>query len=239
MADMVFNNIDFDTHVKVEQIRRDLLPPRTVISTKIPNTIGSKFARLEQGVRAIEIDIRLIENDRQAVQEKVRVLAGLLHTDEPKKLILRDDTRYNLAILSDTTPLEKLLFTGFTTLTFLCLDPLAYSSNEKTIALGASTEITNDGTYEVGGVVTVNVSSSISYLELLSFEKGEKVYIEDSFIAGDLVIIDLTNEFVKKNDVLIMDKVHIISDFFKLPVGTSTLKLSSGTGTLVFREAWL
>lgn len=240
MADMFFNGIDFDAHLKVERIRRDLLPPITIISTKVPTCIGNKFIRVEQGVGKIEVDIRLIEVNRQKVQDKVRMLAGLLHTDEPKKLILRDGpTKYNLAILSDETPVEKLFFTGFTTLVFLCLNPLAYDINSTTISLAASTQINNTGTYEATGTITVNIASIISNLEVRQIETGENIYIEHTFAAGDVVVIDLEDETVKKNGNLIMTDVHLTSDFFVIPRALSTITLSSGSGTLEYRRRWL
>ena len=240
MVDMVFNNIDFTSLIKVEQIRRSVLPPQIINSYKIPGKIGNKFSKVDMGTALIEVDIRLIEKTRMNVQDKARELAGLLHATEPKELHLRDEpTRYNLAILSDSTNLEKFLFTGFTTLNFLCVDPLAYSKEKNMIELGPSTTILNSGTYEASGIITVYINSSVSYLEALLLESGEKVYIGENFVAGEIVIIDLENELVKKNDNLIMNKVHVISDFFKLPVGEFTINLSSGTGILEFRKAWL
>lgn len=238
--DMMFNDIDFTPYLKVENIRRDILPPRSIFSKKIPGRLGHRFIKVEMEPRTIEVDVRLIERNRKAVQEKVRQIAGMLHTTEPKKLILRDEpTRYNIAILSESTDIEKFVNTGFATLRFLCLDPLSYSIEKNIIQLGQSTTIYNKGTFETTGTINININNNTNYLEVLLVETGEKIYIEDNLTTGDKILINLQDEYVKKNDVLIMDKLHIISDFFELPVGKFTIKLSSGTGTLEFREVWL
>lgn len=238
--DMIFNDIDFTPYLKVESIRRDILPPRSIFSKKIPGRLGHRFIKVEMEPRTIEVDVRLIERNRKAVQEKVRQIAGMLHTTEPKKLILRDEpTRYNIAILSESTDIEKFVNTGFATLRFLCLDPLSYSIEKNIIQLGQSTTIYNKGTFNTTGTINININNNTNYLEVLLVETGEKIYIEDNLTTGDKILINLQDEYVKKNDALIMDKLHIISDFFELPVGKFTIKLSSGTGTLEFREVWL
>lgn len=84
--DMIFNDIDFTPYLKVENIRRDILPPRSIFSKKIPGRLGHRFIKVEMEPRTIEVDVRLIERNRKAVQEKVRQIAGMLHTTEPKFL---------------------------------------------------------------------------------------------------------------------------------------------------------
>lgn len=238
--DMIFNDIDFTPYLKVENIRRDILPPRSIFSKKIPGRIGHGFIKVEMEPRTIEVDVRLIEKNRKAVQEKVRQIAGMLHTTEPKKLILRDEpTRYNIAILSESTDIEKFVNTGFTTLRFLCLDPLFYSIEKNIIQLGQSTTIYNNGTYPSKGIIKIEITEETDHLEVTLLNTGEFLYIDDNFDVGDIVVIDLEKEYVTKNGYSAMPNLYLESDFFELPVGDFEITISNGNGILEFRERWL
>ncbi len=237
---MNFNDVGFSEYLYVENIRRDLLPPISTISRKKPGKPGYFFIRNDLEARDIEVDVRLIENTREDVQRKARHLAGLLYTEKPEKLILRDEPdKFNLAILNGDTDLEKLFYTGGTTLIFTCLDPLAYSINKIEAEFNNNTIIYNKGTNKATGVIKIHIKNNISFLEVKLKETGEKLYVQDNFTEGDQVVIDLENEFITKNGYSVMKKLHLISDFFELPVGGFTIEINNGNSYIEFRERWL
>lgn len=236
---MIFNGIDFGDYFKVEQIRRNLLPPLINLDTETPGRNGSRFIKNKLGIGKIEVDIRLIEKNRRKVQEKVRLIAGMLYTKEPAKLELRDEVdKYNMAILDGDIALEKNLFTGFATLVFLCHDPLAHSKN-LVIEKNVEGTVINRGTWETTGILTITISSNANNLKVTLQNTGEYIYLEDSFKTGDVVEINLEEEYVKKNGNLIMDKLYFESDFFDIPVGEFNITSSNGIMDIEFRERWL
>ena len=174
---MIFNDIDFSTIVKVEDIRKSLLPPLTNTLKKIPGKRGNKFIRNEMGAGLVEIDIRLITAD---IEAKVRELAGKLYTDEPKKLIYKD--KYNYAILDGDTKLERMLYTGFATLNFICPDPVDYG---QTITAGIGT-LNNNGTSPATGTITVEITEPVSNLQV-ALNTGEIISVIHNFVIGDTV----------------------------------------------------
>ena len=189
------------------------------------------------GPRLIEVDIRLIENTRKEVRQVARKLAGLLYKKEPKKLIFKEEpNKYELAILDGNTDLERLFFTGFTTLVFLCPEPATYG--EKYIVdIGGTMH--NMGTYPSKGIIKIEITEETDHLEVTLLSTGEFLYIDDNFDVGDIVVIDLEKEYVTKNDYSAMPNLYLESDFFEIPVGEFEITISSGNGILEFRERWL
>lgn len=236
---MIFNGIDFSDYFVVEYIRRQFLPPIEAVTVEVPGRVGNRFvkSKLDEGV--VEVDIRIIEKTRLLAQQKARQMAGLLYTTEPKKLILRDTPdSFNLAILDGDMDFEKFLHTGFTTLTFLCPDPSMYDLTETTIVNVQSKTIVNPGTLPSRGILTVKPGTRTN-VKITLQNTGEYIHIEDSFIASDTVVIDMEEESVRKNDILIMDKLDINSDFFEIPTGNSTITTTGGTITVKYRRRWL
>src|SRR5690606_9323249 len=134
---------------KVENVRTSVLPPIRNVLKEIPGRHGALHNRVILGPRLIEVDIRLIENTRKEVKQVARKMAGLLYKKEPKKLIFKEEPKKDeLAILDVNTDLERLFFTGFTTLVFLCPEPATYG--EKYIVdIGGTMH--NMGTYPSKG----------------------------------------------------------------------------------------
>lgn len=235
---LIFNNQDFGEYVIVNGVRRAIIPPQTNITNKIPGLAGEHYARKELGMGLIEVDITLVESDPVLFQQKIRSLAAVLYAEKPKKLTLIDEPdKYNLVILDGDLPLDKRRRIGQTTLVFLCPDPLTYSERKIQVALEGA--VINTGTYQATGTIKINIDEGAKHLKVTLQNTGEYLYLEDDFKANDEVVISLEDESIRKNDNLIMDKLHFESDFFALPVGEFEITLSSGSGTLEFRERWL
>lgn len=237
MEDMIFNDITFDSLLKVENIRRSMMPPREVKKVKRPTYIGDRLSRVEMPGTTIEVDVRMYTDNIRSTRDRVRQVAALLNTTAPVKLILRDQPLlYNMAILSGETEMDRLLTSEETTLSFYCADPFAYPLINKTISIGATTTVINNGAEAMPGIFTITADKSTTFLRLNHYELGEYIYVKHNFVSGDIIVIDLEKESVYKNGLSIMEDVYLESDFFRLPKGESTLNLNNGTGILVFRE---
>ena len=240
MVDMLFNDVDFTSLFKVEEIRRTLMPTRDIQAIKKPNALGSIFGKVDMGASNIEVDIRAYANTKILTRAKIREIAEKLNTSEPQRLILRDEPQiFNLAILSGDTELERLLTSEATTLTFYCADPLGYSLDTKTVPVGETVIVRNLGSYSIPGIFNLTVDAPTSSVQVRQVATGDKIHIQHAFVAGDIVVIDLEEESVRKNGSLIMEDVHFISDFFHIPTQSSTYAITGATGTFTFREGWL
>ena len=101
---MIFNDVDFRSLVKVLRVTKEMIPPVTTIYTRVPDRDDALIARQEMGVLYIYVDIGLKTKTKEELVDLERVLAGLLYTKEPKKLILtKEPDKYYKAILSGPT----------------------------------------------------------------------------------------------------------------------------------------
>lgn len=233
---MEFNGVDFSEYLVVEEVRRPFLPSSDFLTEKVMGKRGVRFFRREETESVIEVDVRIIRNNRKSVQEIKRYLQRFLYTEKPEKLLLRDNTSiFNYGILG-RTDLDIFLRTGSTTLEFICHDPTNYSSNVHEMSLKTGDNIIfYQGTYAVGPLVRISNASG-SYIDVRLVNTGDYVRIIDNPLLTDVYEIDMENENVKKNGVQFMKQVYFESDFFELVPGENNIRLSSGSGTLSFRE---
>lgn len=232
-----FNNKELNDYCIIKSIKESILPPITTIKKKLPGRIGTKFIKKELGERQIDILIELGEDSFADREETINNLTTVLYTDQEEKLIIRENKTY-MASLDGSTDLKNLVFNGETTLKFIATNPIAVGK-EITEENIHNKELKNKGTYKTRGIIQVILDGDVDHLEVKLLNTGEKVYIEDDFKNGDVIVIDLEQEYVKKNGNLIMDKVYLESDFFDIPVGKFTITISSGTGDLTYNERWL
>lgn len=234
---MIYNGVDFGEYCKVETVVKNLHPDNIVLTKAIPGQHGEKFIKRTLGVGTIKVGIRIIGDETDDIYKKARIVAGLLSVDKPKELTFkREPEKSYMAILSGETELHRFLHTGGSALTFCVPDPLAYSESR---TVNISNTIVNLGTHKTTGVITISMTSNQSFLKVTLQETGEYLYLEDTFKNGDTVVIDLGKEYVTKNGVSLMSKLHFESDFFHLPKGPFKINASSGVGTLQFMERWL
>lgn len=238
---MIFNSIDFSDIFTVEEIRVPMLPSILNSYIEVPKMNGAKFVRNRLDMKPIDIDIRLIEDSLEDVTTKVRTLAGQLYTTEPKKLVLDDSGLYEMAVLDGQIDIDKFLYTGFATLTFICPEPLSYK-DKPNILIVDTTKITVGGTYQTLPKFTINVNLPISYIKISHTESGKYVHIEHAFVSGDVVEVDFSDKWkVRKNDVVIAEDVYIESNYFALDVGVNNVSvLPTGLSVVMaHKERWI
>jgi phage-related protein len=115
---------------------------------------------------------------------------------------------------------------------------LAYGKT-KTVSIVGSALFVNGGSSHATGTLTIEIVEDVDYIQATLLDTGEFVYLEHTFITGDILKIDLSEEMVYKNDYSIMKDCDLESDFFVIPPGESEITISSGVGTLIFTERWL
>lgn len=205
---------------------------------KIPGKIGSTIIRKELGERIIDVTVEILADSYDERLDIVDEITNLLYTETDKELILRNKKKYKASIDGDTD-ISNLYTDGEVTLTFIASNPLAISLDKIEVEDIHNKTIINQGTYKTTGMLTITISSNANNLKVTLQETGEYIYLEDDFVSGDEILINLEDESVRKNGNLIMDKLYFESDFFNIPIGEFEITLSSGTGTLEFRERWL
>lgn len=231
---MEFNGHNFDGYLIVEEVTRSLLPG-----------ISNRFVKgyhLDDEIQptVITVRVRLIQDSNYELTELKRTIAGMLYTNEPKKLLLYDDpTRYDLAKIDGSTNYSKLWTTGSAELKFINYSGFSISNQVKSIPITTSNNIMVGGTWETKPVIKVTFTSSASSYKITNVSTGKYVEITgQSFVNGNKLVIDCDNELVTLNGNNIMKKVTIQSDFFALKPGENVIT-STRAGTIEFSEVWL
>lgn len=237
---MIFNERDLSQFLKVKSIERNILPPQSIDRNKIPNKRGSKFIRLNQDESTIKVNILIKDNSEQEIRNKVRQIASILYSTEPKKLSFFDEPdKYYLAILDGESNIDDLYRLKSGTLTFLCTDPIAYGKTVEEPLINSNTFI-NNGTAHAYGSINIDINAETPTLEVMHVESGNKIIIYDDLNINDSIEIDLNEEIVKKNGEDIMGKVALTSDFFSIFTGENTININPyNTGTISYIERWL
>lgn len=189
---MIYNDFDFSPYFVDEDIREPLLPEIKHSTTDVPGEDGMLFNGLSLGTRVIEIDIRIIRENRRALNELIPFLASKLFSRTPSRLYTRlHSGEYYIAVLSGAVDIEKWLGTGFATLTFIAYSPARYCDNRISAALSTSAKTVEiKGTYPTKPLASIDVRASCSYLAITDVTTGETMRSERSFSSGNRVVFD-------------------------------------------------
>ena len=236
---MIYNDIDLEQYIKVLKISKSVLPTMENILKEIPGKPGAILARTKLKPIQISVEVEVKGPSKEGLNTIIRELAGMLYTEGTGQLRLPNELdKYYMAKLEGDTALEEILNYGRTVLRFICPDPVAYGNLVK-VNLNNNTRIYNNGTYPSKGIIKIEITEETDHLEVTLLNTGEFLYIDDNFDVGDIVVIDLEKEYVTKSGYSAMPNLYLESDFFELPVGDFEITISSGNGTLEFRERWL
>ncbi|WJQ02854.1 phage tail family protein [Geobacillus stearothermophilus] len=162
---------DTPSFLKIKKISHSILPPQTIYTLSIPARHGEYYTGRKYGPRVITVDYRIDAPSRETMYVCVDLLAWWLKQDGPAPLILSDaPDRLYYAIVQDNTDYEQLLMYGHGQLTFLCPDPFAYSTIEKTVVPDANGVFLfdNQGTTETFPVFKVNFQNPATFVSFTS-----------------------------------------------------------------------
>lgn len=231
---MIFNGFDFTDLLVVEYIDRSLMPSISIEGTNMPGKHGVRFKELVMSPTEITVKCRIIGTSRIETQQRIRTIAGKLYTETPARLELRDEPdKYNMAILSGSSDVEKWFATGYMVLTFECTDIYAYSKAEKTQTL--NTSFTNEGTYPSTGIIEVQPNIG----DTLVISNGTKsLTLMNTFNGTETIKVFLEKQLITMNNNNAMYLLTLDSDFFDIPTGSAKIT-ATGTGTVTYVERWI
>ena len=237
MNKVIFNNKELNDYLTITYIDEPLLIPTDAITVERPIGAGVYFARKKVQPKEIKVGFELLSDAEAGRQALIDEMAAILHTEELTDLILRDERKYK-AILIDSVDLDRLMHDRIGELLFFVPDGYGYSLIPTEVKNIHNKNLVNDGTAPSRGIIEVKFSSSKSSTKL-TLNNGKYIYIEHAFVNGDTLEVDFENETVKKNGNLIMNDLHLESDFFSIPPGAFKITVTEGVADLTFVERWL
>lgn len=210
----------------------------------VPGQAGLYYLNTDILERLFKFSLARIDKNKEQLQVKIRNLISFLFDSkgQPRQIKIVFDyepNKYYLVKCNSDIPVERVLRTGKLVILFAAYDPFAYSTGSKTINIVDSIIGINQGSCPTKGIITIEINESISFIEVTLLNTGEFIRLEDDFIQGDVIKIDLKKEYVTKNDISEMTALFLESDFFSIPIGEFELMINSGTATLEYTERWL
>ncbi|MFA4885455.1 MAG: distal tail protein Dit [Desulfotomaculaceae bacterium] len=235
-----FNGVSSTTHLIENKVHHTILAPLTSRNLKVPGRAGVYDFGVSTGAREIVIDVTIKGTSQADLRTKVRTIASWLFQDDLKPMVFSDEPdKTYYARVAGSTDLEQIVAVGQGAITFICPDPFAEGASvTQTFASGAA--ITNNGTAKIFPIFTVNFTGAASSFKVM---KGtQQVYVNKSFVIGDVLVIDHRKALVTVNGLRVMDKVDLSTVFFYLGPGGTVLAFAPTTNLTVqvdFKEKWL
>lgn len=235
--DMIFNDYNFSNDLYVENIRRPLLAP-------IENTLqqigrhGSKHVRARTGSKHIEVDVRIIRDNKGLATQLKELVAGRLVTHEPKKLILRDTSLWDMAILDGSIDYERWLYTGFSTLNFLNPSGISYGQR-KELVVQNNGSFTYQGSLDSKPIIRITPNTTNQLIVELN---GEYLEIRKNLSSSNTIVFGRIADQMEYQEIVTIDGVNAMpyltveSDFVSIKPGMNQLKLTGAQSAQI--EFW-
>lgn len=239
-----FNGTHADTYgVKVVKADRSPLPAVSNTLLEVPARNGAYFVRNKLQARDIQIDIKVAGTSEDDLRSKARAIGAWLYTTAPQALIFDDEPDRQYLAVVDTATLAETLKVGEGQIKFKCPMPYAeaLANTNVTLTSNGTKALTNSGTAEAYGTLTVNFTGATTNFTVTHVGTGKKVQITSPFANTDVLVIDFAKGYVTLNGTNAMPTVSLDSDFFALPAGANSLTCTTfaGTATLAYKNRWL
>lgn len=163
-----FANVRLNDYCKVLNVSRSVLPPRNNFSKKIPTMMGSYYTGFQYGEREITLEVCIVAKNLIEYNKKIRALASVLDVKNPSRLIISDEPdRFYYAVLDGDTSLEKLHKTATIQLTFICHNPIAYSTEWKSFVPNSRNIFTfnNEGTTDAFPILQATFKKNACFFQ--------------------------------------------------------------------------
>lgn len=126
------HGVNMPDFVKVESVEFPLLPPIENQALQVRGRKGLFLYDQQTGKREIKVNVFLIAQPYQVMQ-KARELAEWFYHDDEVKLVFEDEAdKFYIVVPDGNTDFTEMGSVGTGTLTFLCVDPYAYSIERRT-----------------------------------------------------------------------------------------------------------
>ncbi|MEG0303722.1 distal tail protein Dit [Gordonibacter sp.] len=240
---MIFDGTDLAAYMRTS-VCRPLMPSPDVGTVSVPGKDGFEVSHVR--IKSFEVPVKCLIQPHSpltvaegviAADELKHRIAALLFRREKRPLVFDSDpTRYCMAIVTGVSDIKRTAYVDECTVTFLC-EPVFYGPLlERTISSG-SNGLSIGGTEPTWPTVEVVAASAVSSIAVTDEASGEFVRVDASYAKGTVLRLDMAAKRATLNGA--DAAVVITSDFWRLSPGRCSVKLSSGSGTIRYREAWL
>ena len=232
---IVYDGVDLGDLFDINEIRVELFPPVSINAVKVPTKSGTRFSSLEFGERQIymNLSIKGFKRDLLHLYNGFAQFLCYLIKEEPKELKLGNN-RYIKAVVTEVSEIQKIGERGIIEATFVANDPIFYGEEKKIQLKAGTNNLYITGQQNVYPIFEITGTTDIS---ITNYKTGEKIHVPSCKSANKYVIDCEHWQCTTGNTYVPVDMEN--TDFFELPYGDADLRLTSGNGTLTYRERFL
>lgn len=141
----IFDGYSFENILEIEKTDLGIVPNRTNHTFSIsPDSHGEHYRGFKYEPKVIEVTFNVISDIPDDFVEERRLIGSKLHVKEPKKLVFSWEPEvYWLAVPDGEVSLEESMRLGHGSISFLCVEPYAFSQNEKRYELHPTSKYLN------------------------------------------------------------------------------------------------
>lgn len=240
-----FNNKKLPDFVRVRKITVQTLPTVSTNLKSVAGGFGCVSGQSTFGEKKIVADISVVIPEGESLQSCARILAGWLKGDNFKVsplVILDDESVQYMAKVNTDVSLSDLIFVGEGSLEFVVPSGLAESVKTKTATGTKTVSITNNGTHTILPEIQVTLSEAVNSGTVLitHVQSGDRIILNGTFKAGDIVTINNSKHLVKINNNVSMNMIGLNTKFFEISEGEHTITSSVNSNLkVIFQERWI
>lgn len=243
---ITFNEKKVPEFVKVQAVNIQVLPTVETNLKSIAGSSGRLAGRSSFGEKLISCDVVIVVPKDYTLQKCARELAVWLRGDDFRvsPLVINDDAevRY-MAKVNNSTELSDLLVAGQGTIEFVVPSGDSESVNTTTASGTGSVTVNNQGTKVTYPVIKVTLGTAVTNgaVNVTNNTTGNKVTLNGTFRAGEVLTVDCDKHLVKRGDSLDISMLNIESHFFGLKEGNNVIQCNNnGTAiTVTYRKKFL
>lgn len=205
LTPFIFNGCDLSPYLLVTNVSREIVPKRAVQTQQI--SAQTLVAPYGFEPMTLKVTCSLIGESMQDIAGVRRMLAEVLYTQEPKKLLLPDERgTYYYALYAGGAIPQELVKYPTVELEFLVPDPIAYGGHHKETIQTHGDRTTEDvmlvgGTYPTKPKITIACEPNCYPMEIANKTTGKKISFVWDFKDDQVVTIDCELERVSVSTV--------------------------------------
>lgn len=213
LTPFIFNGRDLSPYLLVTNVSREIVPKRAVQTQQV--SAQTLVASYGFEPMTLKVTCSLMKESMQDIADVRRMLAEVLYTQEPKKLLLPDERgTYYYALYAGGAIPQELVKYPEVEFEFFVPDPIAYGGHHKETIKPHKDGTTEDimlvgGTYPTKPKITFTVGKSATSTEVLGFTElmnktaGKRISLTGNFKSTQIIEIDCELERVTVSDFTI------------------------------------
>lgn len=232
---LAYDGVNLSDHFVVRTFDMPILPTIDANMIEIDGKPGAWFMSRKIGTRDIIVGLGILNDtkDRKEIVRRWTDLSNMLQKEKVAKLEIGEGRYVNALLVGESLPETKGKW-SIVELTFRCFDPYIYGEeHEQALKAGNNTfnvkgQVSTYPIIEITGATTTTITNQGT---------GDKIKVSGLSTSNKLVI-DMENHICMVGDVY-KPADPTISDFWTIDPGNITINVSSGSGTLKYKERYL